>query len=35
MSFEDPIIAEVRDNREQLQAEAGGVDEYVKKLKDA
>jgi len=33
MSFEDPIIAEVRDTREQLQAEAGGFEEYVKRLK--
>ena len=31
MFFEDPLIAEVRDTREQLQAEAGGFDEYVKK----
>jgi hypothetical protein len=33
MAFEDPIVAEVRDVRERLQADAGGFDEYVRKLK--
>jgi len=33
MAFEDPIVAEVRDVRERLLADAGGFDEYVRKLK--
>ncbi|MEI6206572.1 MAG: hypothetical protein WCP20_07310 [Desulfuromonadales bacterium] len=33
MAFEDPIVAEVRDVREKLLADAGGFYEYVRKLK--
>lgn len=33
MAFEDPIVAEVRDVREKLMADAGGFDDYVRKLK--
>jgi len=32
MKWEDPIVAEVRKTREQLQKEAGGLDAYIKKL---
>lgn len=33
MAIEDPIVAEVREARERLLAEAGGFDNYVRKLK--
>jgi|GEM_PF-3420487 len=33
MTFEDPIVAEVRATRERLLAEAGGFDAFVLKLK--
>jgi len=33
MAIEDPILSEVREARERLLAEAGGFNEYVKKLK--
>jgi hypothetical protein len=33
MSIEDPIVTEVRESRERLLADAGGFDEYVKRLK--
>jgi len=32
MKWEDPIVAEVRKTRAQLQEEAGGFDAYIKKL---
>jgi hypothetical protein len=33
MAFEDPIVTEVREVREKLLADAGGFDDYVRKLK--
>ncbi len=33
MAIEDPIVAEVWQTRERLLAEAGGFDEYVRRLK--
>ena len=33
MAFEDPIVTEVREVREKLMADAGGFDDYVRKLK--
>lgn len=33
MSWEDPIVEEVRKIREQLVEEAGGFDAYIKKLR--
>lgn len=33
MAIQDPVVAEVRETRERLLAEAGGFDEYVRKLK--
>jgi len=32
MKWEDPIVAEVRKTRAQLQKDAGGFDAYIKKL---
>lgn len=32
MAWEDPIVSEVRRLREQLLEEAGGFEEYIKKL---
>ena len=32
MAWEDPIVNEVRRIREQLMEDAGGFDEYIKKL---
>jgi hypothetical protein len=34
MAIEDPIVAEVRQTREFLLAEAGGFDNYVRILKE-
>jgi hypothetical protein len=33
MAWEDPIVNEVRRIREQLMEDAGGFDEYIKKLR--
>ena len=34
MTWDDPIVAEVRQIREKLMEDAGGFDAYVKKLQE-